>query len=183
MPAIRGGGTSPYVRVSLYVLISGYTLSRYHLKLRHFSLWRRASRSDTSPKSTPGFCETGSEAGQTLGCTEPRQPRPLPRVGELRDPQAPLQECPCPQASLSGTLLSSQDPARSRAAGLMAKAWCLWPVCRRSRWRPAWPSVGHWRRVWAWLACHALHTHLGGNLKHPEYCCLLGLGQEVCVTG
>lgn len=89
MPAIHGGGTSPYVRVSLYVLISGYTLSRYHLKLRHFSLWRRASRSDTSPKSTPGFCKAGSEAGQALGCAEPRQPRPQPRVGELRDPQAP----------------------------------------------------------------------------------------------
>lgn len=147
MPAIRGGGTSPYVRVSLYVLISGYTLSRYHLKLRHFSLWRRASRSDTSPKSTPGFCEAGSEAGQALGCAEPRQPRPRPRVGELWDLQAPLQECPRPQASLSGSLLPSQDPARSRAVGLMAKAWRLWPVCSRSCWRPAWSSVGHWWRV------------------------------------
>ena len=182
MPAIRGGGTSPYVRVSLYVLISGYTLSRYHLKLRHFSLWRRASRSDTSPKSTPGFCKAGSEAGPAVGCAEPRQPRPRPRVGELHRHQ----EHPRPQASLSGNLLSSQDPARSRAAGLMAKAWRLWPLCSRFRQRPAWPSVGHWRYVWDWLACHALYTHLGGNFEHPKYCCLPGLcyrGQGVCATG
>lgn len=60
------------MRVLLYVLISGYTFSRYHLKLRHFSLRRRASLSDTSPKSTPGFCEAG-EGGPFLWAV-PLQP-------------------------------------------------------------------------------------------------------------
>lgn len=64
--SVGGDGTSPYVSVLLYVLISGYTFSRYHLKLRHFSFWRRAIRSDTSPKSTPGFCKVGSQAGGHL---------------------------------------------------------------------------------------------------------------------
>lgn len=65
-------------------------MSRYHLKLWHFSLWRRASRSDTSPKSTPGFCEAGSEAGRVLRCAEPAPARPLPGgVGKPQDLQGP----------------------------------------------------------------------------------------------
>lgn len=98
--SVGGGGTSPYVSVLLYVLISGYTFSRYHLKLRHFSFWRRAIRSDTSPKSTPGFCKVGSQAGGALEHT--RSP----------DPGLPVEQTRPLALSLSG----GDHPARSGAA-------------------------------------------------------------------
>lgn len=74
-------------------------MSRYHLKLRHFSLRRRASRSDTSPKSTPGFCEAGSEAGWALRCAEPAPARPPP--GGLGSPRPPITGA-CPRSGLPG---------------------------------------------------------------------------------
>lgn len=47
--------TSPYATVLLYLLISGYTWSRYHWKFLHFKLFLKALLSDTSPMSIPAF--------------------------------------------------------------------------------------------------------------------------------
>lgn len=44
-------GTSPYVRRCRCTSSSPGIRCRYHLKLRHFSLWRRAQPARTVPKS------------------------------------------------------------------------------------------------------------------------------------
>ena len=166
------------------------------MKLWHFSLWRRASRSDTSPKSTPGFCKAGSEAGRALRCAEPAPARPLPGGGgEPQDLQAPHpRSVPALRASRprasSGGLLPSQAPGRSRAAGPMGKAWHLRPVCSRRSWRaagldrrPPAVCVGQARNTLRPLRERPALSQLpGGDFKHPEYC-LRGPGQVVCATG
>lgn len=42
--------------VSEYILISGYTLTRYHLKVLHWSFFLKAFLSDISPISIPESC-------------------------------------------------------------------------------------------------------------------------------
>lgn len=45
--------TTPYAMVSLYILISGYMLTRYQRKVLHCSLFLRAFLSEMSPMSIP----------------------------------------------------------------------------------------------------------------------------------